>query len=172
MFLEKTITIPTEWSNESVGLVFRVGHPEAKTNHEGLISIDDIPYHGIDRNRSFMVFPKNNDNEQTFNVKIELFNPAPQPLDRLNFQNERAEHSPAPLSLLQSDLVLVNSAVENLLFTLKVYFETARLLANDDLRKTRIVNALTEVADHYTIGKKPEIIRPVMGEISRRKITR
>ncbi|MBP1913390.1 alpha-mannosidase [Lederbergia galactosidilyticus] len=146
MFLENTITVPTEWINQEIGLEFLVGQPNVKTNHEALLSIDGKPYHGIDRNRSFVPFPKKQD-RLTYQVQIELFNPVAQVVDRLNFQNEPAEHSPAPLSLLQSRLVWMNTAVEDLLITVKTYFETAQLLPEGDLRKDKIIKALTSLAE-------------------------
>ncbi|MCJ7840610.1 alpha-mannosidase [Lederbergia sp. NSJ-179] len=145
MFLENEIDVPPEWTEQSIGLEFLVGQPHVKTNHEALLSIDGKPYHGIDRNRSFVPFPE--DNKLTYHVQIELFNPVAQVVDRLNFQNEPAEHSPAPLSLLQSELVCMNVAVENLLFTVKAYFEAAQLLPDGDLRKSTIIKTLTSAAN-------------------------
>ncbi|GIN69698.1 alpha-mannosidase [Bacillus sp. J14TS2] len=147
MFLERDITVPLEWADKSVGLEFLVGQPNVKTNHEALLSIDGKPYHGIDRNRSFVPFQEIKKEKLTYQVQIELFNPVAQVVDRLNFQNEAAEHSPAPLSLLQSKLVCMNTAVEKLLYTVKTYDEAAKLLPDGDLRKSSIIKALTTAAD-------------------------
>lgn len=155
MFLENTITIPAEWKRDAVGLVFGVGQHGIKTNHEALVSLDGVPYHGVDRNRSLVPLPEISGDKLSYDVKIELFNPVAQVVDRLNFQNEPAEHSPAPLSLLQSELILMNKAVEDLLFTVKVYFETARLLPEGDLRRSRIYKTLSELADMF-LNKDPK----------------
>ncbi|MCR2820069.1 alpha-mannosidase [Lederbergia panacisoli] len=149
MFLEKTITIPTEWNESAVGVVFHVGQPEIKTNHEALLTLDGVPYHGIDRNRSLVPLPDDHGKKSSYDIKIELYNPIAQVVDGLNFQNEPAEHSPAPLSLLQSNLVRMNRAVEDLLFTVKVYFETAILLSEGDLKKDQIIKALTELSNRF-----------------------
>ncbi|MFC0470519.1 alpha-mannosidase [Halalkalibacter kiskunsagensis] len=146
IFLENKIVIPQEWSTDPVGLEFKVGKPGINTNHEALVSINGKPYHGIDRNRSFVTLPADKVNELNYDVKIELFNPAAQSLDRLNFQNEPAEYAPKPLEILQSQLVRTNAAVERLLYTFKVYFETARLLPDGDLEKSKIVRSLTEIS--------------------------
>lgn len=147
MVLENTIQLPTEWEGESIGLIFRVGQPEIKTNHEALVRLDGIPYHGIDRNRSLVPLPNHRQGKTSYNVTIELYNPIAQVVDRLNYQNEPAEHSPAPLSLLQSELVVLNKAVENLLFTVRTYFEAARLLPDGDMRKITILQTLEELSD-------------------------
>ena len=146
MFLEQSITIPEEWGDNPVGVEFRVGQPEISTHHEGLLSLDGVPYHGIDRNRSYIPLPGKFSRKHSYDLKIELFNPAAQPIDTLNHQNEPAEYNPAPLILLQSDLVCVNAAVESLLYTVKVYFETARQMQDGDLKKSIIVKALTEIS--------------------------
>ncbi|CAM3899540.1 alpha-mannosidase [Lederbergia lenta] len=147
MFLEQSVTVPAEWDDYPVGVEFRVGQPEVSTHHEGLLSIDGVPYHGIDRNRSYIPFPKNRNGKYAYDLKIELFNPAAQPLDTLNHQNEPAEYNPAPLILLQSDLICVNAAVESLLYTVKVYFETARTMSVGDLKQSIIVKALKETSE-------------------------
>lgn len=148
MFLSNQISIPADWEDELVGLTFQVGHQGVPTNHEGLVSLDGKPYHGVDRNRSTLYFPENNQGKLTYDVDVELFNPVAQVVDRLNFQNAPAEHSPAPLFLLDSQLIKANPAVENLVTTVKVYYEAARLLPDHDVRKSKIQNVLIKLYDN------------------------
>lgn len=147
MFLKKELSIPAEWRGDLIGLKFHVGQAEIATNHEGLVLLDNKPYHGIDRNRSVLYFPENSKSKSSYQVAIELFNPEAQVVDRLNYQNAPAEHSPAPLFLLESQLIRVNRAVEDLLFTVKTYNEAARLLPDHDVRKSKIMTALIALYD-------------------------
>lgn len=158
LFLNNKIAIPPAWKNDLVGLEFRVGQTDIKTNHEGLVSLDGVPYHGIDRNRSVVFLPEPDSKKLTYEVTIELFNPAAQVLDRLNFQNEPAEHRPAPLFLLSSKIMRVNRAVESLLFTVKAYFEAALLLPADDLKRNRIIDVLKVAADRTLHLSTEEIV--------------
>ncbi|MEH7009835.1 alpha-mannosidase [Neobacillus niacini] len=157
MFLEKEISIPEEWQNRSFGLTFLVGEKGRPTNHEGLVFIDNKPYHGIDRNRSYVPFPDNIRGKEKIHLKIELFNPAAQSVDELNYQNEPAEFDPPPLTLLKGSLDLPNRAVQSLLVTVKCYYDAARLLPEGNLEKSKIIEALTEV-QHKILFQKPEVL--------------
>ncbi|MFF2449861.1 alpha-mannosidase [Neobacillus sp. NPDC058068] len=157
MFLEKEVSIPTEWRNRPFGLTFLPGAKGRRTLHEALVSLDDMPYHGIDRNRSYVPFPENVRGKENINIKIELFNYAGQTLDELNNQNEPAEFDPPPLTLLKGSLDLPNIAVQSLLATVKSYYEAAELLPEGDLEKYKIIEALTEV-EHKILFEKPEAL--------------
>ena len=157
MFLEKVVSIPEEWRNRPLGLTFLVGAKGRPTCHEGLVSLDGRPYHGIDRNRSYVPFPENVRGKEKIHINIELFNPAAQSVDELNGQNEPAEFDPPPLTFLKGSLVLPNIAVQSLLATVKCYYEAARLLPEDDLEKYNIIAELTEV-HHKILFEKPEAL--------------
>lgn len=147
IFMEGFVEVPPEWAGQEAGLYVRPGAEGRATMHEALVRLDGVPYHGIDRNRSYVPLPDRAHGARAFHVQIELFNPAAQVLDRLNRQNEPAEYDPAPLTLLQSELVLLNRAADSLLYTMKVYNEAALLLADGDLNKMQIAQALLEAAD-------------------------
>lgn len=148
IFMEADVTVPAAWTEGEgeFGLMIRPGDASRLTMHEALVRIDGIPYHGLDRNRSYVTLPgaRKADGTLTYKVELELFNPAAQVLDWLNHQNEPAEYDPAPLLLLQSELVLLNRAVDSLLYTMKVYYEAAELLPHGDMNKALIGNALLE----------------------------
>lgn len=145
LFLRQTVELPEHWGDAPAGFVFHAG-AGVPTLREAMVRLDGVPYHGLDRNRSYVPFPANRGGKRRFELEIELFNPAAQPLDTLNRQNEPAEYDPAPLVLLQSELVLPNTAAQSLLHTVKTYYEAASLLADGDLNKSRIAEALEEAA--------------------------
>ncbi|TSB46024.1 alpha-mannosidase [Alkalicoccobacillus porphyridii] len=145
MFIENELTIPESFVNESIGLEFKVGQHGIKTNHEGLVYVDGVPYHGVDRNRSFVPLPDATSGKRTYQIKIELFNPAAQVVDQLNYQNEPAEFAPAPLYLLESKCIRPNKALESLYYSMKVYLEAAVLLPEEDMKRMKIVKELTQL---------------------------
>src|SRR5699024_250806 len=133
-FLTKDIMIPDEWKGQVFGLECVIGNPQEPTNHEALVSINGRPYHGIDRNRSFVPLPKTLTGQVM--IEIEVFNPVAQSVDQLNYQNEKQEYDPAPLYLLSSSIQVMNQAIEDLLFTVKTYYEAANLLPEGDLTRS------------------------------------
>jgi alpha-mannosidase len=141
-FLEASVTIPEAWYGKTTGLVVRPGAKGFATMHEALLRLDGLPYHGLDRNRSYVPLPKSDAEKHRYELKIELYNPIAQVQDALNRQNEPAEYDPAPLFLLQSEAVLMNPAVVSLLFTVKTYFEAASLLPEGDLNRASLSEAL------------------------------
>lgn len=147
IFMESIVQVPSDWTGREAGLLIRPGAAGIPTMHEALVRLDGVPYHGIDRNRSYVPLPAKEDGRRTYKVEVELFNPAAQALDTLNRQNEPAEYAPAPLRLLQSELVMLNRAADSLLFTMKVYYEAALLLPDGDMNKTLLGQALLEAAD-------------------------
>lgn len=158
IFLEKEVDIPADWQNRHFGLTFLSGAKGRRTLHEGLVFINGVPHHGIDRNRCFVPFPKYVRGAEKIAIKIELYNYAGQTLDELNYQNEPAEFDPPPLTLLQGSLDLVNSAVQSLLATVKCYFETAKLLPDGNIDKSTIVTALTE-AEQKILSEEQQALR-------------
>ena len=147
IFLRRTVEIPEAWGDRQAGLVFRAGENRVSSLQEGLVRLDGVPYHGLDRNRSYVPFPANRGGKRTYDISIELFNYAGQVMDRLNRQNSPEEYDPVPLRLLESKLVLPNEAVQSLMFTVKTYFEAASLLPDGDLNKTAILNAIMKISD-------------------------
>lgn len=143
MFLEKTVELPVHWAGKPAGLEWKAGAKGHASLQEALLRLDGIPYHGLDRNRSYVPFPALRNDRRGFHVQIELFNPAAQAIDGLNHQNEPAEYDPVSLQLLDSRLVLPNRAVQSFVRTASVYFETAQLLPEGDLHRSAILRALT-----------------------------
>lgn len=154
MLLEKEITIPADWQNRPFGLTFLSGAKDRRTLHEGLVSLNGMPHHGIDRNRCYVPFPEEVRGKEKVNIKIELYNYAGQTLDELNYQNEPAEFDPPPLNLLKASLDLINTGVQSLLATVKCYYETAKLLPEDDSDRVKIIEALQE-AEKRILSEKP-----------------
>lgn len=154
MFLEKEVSIPDNWRNRPFGLTFLSSAKGRRTLHEGLVSINGKPHHGIDRNRSYVPFPEDVRKSEKITIHIELYNYAGQTLDELNYQNEPAEFDPPPLTLLQGSLDLVNSAVQSLLATVKCYYETAKLLPEGNIDKSTIITSLSEV-ERKILSEKP-----------------
>nr|WP_308162280.1 alpha-mannosidase [Bacillus sp. ISL-18] len=157
MFLEKEVSIPAHWQNRPFGLTFLAGAKGRRTLHEGLVSIDGMPHHGIDRNRSYVPFPENVRGKEQINIKIELYNYAGQTLDELNYQNEPAEYDPPPLTLLRGNLDFPNTAVQSLLATVKCYYDTAKLLPEGDMGRFKIIESLTEV-EKRILSEAPEAL--------------
>ena len=144
--LEQTIELPASWQGAAAGLLVRAGAPGQYTMHEGLVTLDGVPHHGLDRNRSYASLPPG---KSSWQVTIELYNPIAQSVDALNHQNEPAEYDPAPLQLLENELVLVNQPLQQLLYTVKVYYEAAALLPEGDLNRSDIVRALQIVETEF-----------------------
>lgn len=145
LIIEKELLVPEVFIDAEIDFVFNVGQHGVKTNHEGLVYLDGVPYHGIDRNRHEFPLPKRANGQPSYRIKIELFNPTAQVIDPLNRQNEPAEYAPAPLYLLESAFVRKNKGLEKLYYTMKVYLEAAMLLPESDLNRIKIVNELTLV---------------------------
>ncbi|MFS0726147.1 alpha-mannosidase [Paenibacillus sp. 1P07SE] len=144
--LEQAVELPEHWQGSAAGLLVRAGAPGRATIHEGLVSLDGVPHHGLDRNRSFASLPAG---QSAWQVSIELYNPIAQSIDALNHQNEPAEYDPAPLQLLASELVRVNQPLQRLLYTVKVYGEAAELLPEGDLNRSDILHALQRTESGY-----------------------
>lgn len=158
IFLEQTVEVPEAWGDGPAGLVFRAGAKGHTSLQEGLVRLDGLPYHGLDRNRSYVSLPHARLGKRSFAVHIELYNPIAQVEDRLNHQNEPAEYDPVPLTLLQSELVLTNPAVQSLMHTVKVYLDAALLLAEGDLNRLQIMKALRHTCEQVG-SDQPERLR-------------
>ena len=143
-FFRNTVTLPKAWEGENIGLIFQSGG-------EGLLRINGQSKQGIDRNHTFvtLVQGKSKASGQVFHqpmeLEIELFDPIPEPVDPLNHQ---AVIQP-PIRRIHSELVLVNTAVQSLLFTIIVVRDSAVLLPQQDMRRIRMLEALYKAMDGW-----------------------
>lgn len=137
LFLNQSVSIPAEWHGKEFGILF-------SAEGEGLLSINGVPYHGLDVNRSYIPLDAGPfRGEETMELDIELYNPASRPGDAMNF---RVIPSP-PLYLKESSIVLVNRPVQSLYYTVLVYGEAAKLLPEGNLHRHAIIAALHRVMD-------------------------
>lgn len=156
-FFRNELTIPDRWQGGHAGLVFASGG-------EGLLRIDGKSYQGLDRNHTFVTLPRERGN-RPLQLEIELFDPIPEPVDPLNRQ---AVIQP-PISSIQSKLVLVNRPVQSLMYTATVIRDSAVLLPEQDMRRTRLIEALHAAMDEF-VALDPDAIQDGGGiaEIERR----
>jgi alpha-mannosidase len=134
LFLEKRVTVPEGWNKERVALVFEAGG-------EGQLFLNDIPYHGLDKNRNVIPLTKKVLDAGDIHVLAEVYHTPPLPVDRLNGQGEA---SAPPVQFIQAKLVVLNEAVESLYFTVTVYWEAIKRLPEGDLDRVRITAKLLE----------------------------
>lgn len=131
MRLSQTISAPQEDHKGELGLRLLFGSLSQKTIHEALVSIDGVPYHGIDRNRDYVPLPSNEKGK--WEIQVELYNPIAQSLDQLNEQNEPAEYEPADLYLLENQLIIKNKSLESYYYLMKAYLEAIESLPEDNM---------------------------------------
>ncbi|MFE6078898.1 alpha-mannosidase [Paenibacillus sp. NPDC057886] len=134
-FLSKTVEIPANWEEDAVGLIFEAGG-------EGLLKVNGMPYHGLDRNHWYVPLPKNRVGTTPL-LEIELYDPMPEPHDPLNRQ---AVIQP-PIQGIRSALVRVNSPLQSLMYSITVLAESLRALPEKDLKRTRLVRDIHQVMD-------------------------
>lgn len=143
-FFRNTVTLPKAWEGGHIGLTFKSGG-------EGLLRINGQSKQGIDRNHTFVTLAqgKSMASEQAFHqpleLEIELYDPIPEPVDPLNHQ---AVIQP-PIRHIHSELVLMNTAVQSLLYTVIVVRDSAVLLPQHDMRRTRIFETLYQAMDDW-----------------------
>ncbi|MCK0470156.1 alpha-mannosidase [Halalkalibacter sp. APA_J-10(15)] len=154
MRLKQTVIAPSDSNKGELGLRLLFGSLAQRTIHEALVSVDGIPYHGIDRNRDYLPLPSTDKGQ--WEIEVELYNPIAQSKDRLNEQNEPAEYEPADLYLLENDLVIKNQPLEKYYYLLKAYVEAIELLPESDMDRMMtyktIQRHLNEV-EHTDRGK-------------------
>lgn len=131
-FLKAQPEVPAAWTagSDTIGLVFEAGG-------EGLLRVNGTPYHGLDRNHTYVPLNLSGIGRQPL-LEIELYDPIPEPIDPLNNQ---AVVQP-PIAAIRSKLVRVNRPVQSLLYSLKVAYDAAKLLPEPELKRMRIVEAL------------------------------
>lgn len=142
IFLEQKIDVPPGWGYKEYGLNLVFGAEGRRTLHEALVYVDGSPYHGIDRNRSYVPLPSTEKSE--WHIQVELYNPIPQTIDALNEQNEPAEYDPPPLYLLENQLVLRNKELEDFLYFLKVNWEAVQCLSEESMERIDVHKVLTD----------------------------
>ncbi len=134
-FLRKQIHIPVEWKEDETGFVMQGGG-------EGLLSIDGVPYHGIDRNHDYVPLRLGGGSRHPV-LEIELYDPIPEPADPLNGQ---ATIHP-PIAGIRTLLVRVNKPLQSLLYTARTAVESALLLPEQDMRRLRMFELLYALMD-------------------------
>ena len=143
-FFRKKLEIPAGWHGHT-GLVFAsIG--------EGLLRIDGKSAQGLDRNHSFVTLPAV-EGDRSLDLEIELFDPIPEPVDPLNHQ---ANIQP-PITNIHSQLVLVNQPVQSLMYTVTIIRDAAVLLPEQDLRRTRLLEALYSAMDAFVMLDKQTV---------------
>ncbi|PWW33688.1 MULTISPECIES: alpha-mannosidase [Paenibacillus] len=134
-FLSKTVEIPAHWEEDAVGLIF-------ETRGEGLLKVNGMPYHGLDRNHGYVPLPKSRVGTAPL-LEIELYDPIPEPHDPLNRQ---AVIQP-PIQGIRAALVRVNSSLQSLMYSITVLAESLRALPEKDLKRTRLIRNVHQVMD-------------------------
>ncbi len=134
-FLTKRISLPPEWASDQVGLVVEGGG-------EGLLRVDGVSYHGLDRNHSFVPLHMGRIGSEPL-FEIELYDPIPEPVDPLNAQSTI---NPPVLSL-QTRLVRVNKPLQSLLYSVMMAYESMLLLPEHELTRMKMMKVLYETMD-------------------------
>ncbi|MFD2699172.1 alpha-mannosidase [Paenibacillus shunpengii] len=139
-FFRKELDWPETWGKEGIGLVFNAG------SGEGLLRVNGTSYQGLDRNHTYVTLdPAYAGKNSKLELTIELYDPIPEPIDPLNHQANR----PAPISSITSLLVKVNRPVQSLMYTLRTLLGTAQQLAESDMRRVRLREAMYRTLDGY-----------------------
>ncbi|WP_019913478.1 alpha-mannosidase [Paenibacillus sp. HW567] len=136
-FFRRTLVIPREWERQHAGLIFESGG-------EGLLRVNGESRQGLDRNHTFVTLEAAPDG-RPLELEIELFDPIPEPVDPLN---QQAVIQP-PIRAIRTELVLVNVAVQSLMYSSIIVRDAAILLPEADLRRARMLEALYRVMDEF-----------------------
>ncbi|UQZ36764.1 alpha-mannosidase [Paenibacillus sp. PK3_47] len=132
LFLKKTLDIPEIWRGKATGIMFKAGG-------EGLLSVNGVPYHGLDKNRSYIPLSAGLAASATLDLHVELYHVPPLPVDPLNGQ---VDHVPPPVDFQDARLVILNKRAESLYFTVKLCHDTAILLPAGGIERSRLETAL------------------------------
>ncbi|MCE3198854.1 alpha-mannosidase [Paenibacillus sonchi] len=136
-FFRRTLAVPAEWAGQRAGLIFESGG-------EGLLRVNGESRQGLDRNHTFATLEPSPDG-RPLELEIELFDPIPEPVDPLN---QQAVIQP-PVRAIRTMLVLVNEAVQSLMYSAVIVRDAAVLLPEADMRRTRMLEALYRVIDGF-----------------------
>lgn len=134
-FLSKRVQIPETWQGEAIGFVFEAGG-------EGLMKVNGVPYHGLDRNHIFVPLPRERVGISP-QLEIELYDPIPEPHDPLNRQ---AVIQP-PIQGIRAALVHVNQPLQSLMYSIMVLSESLQALPEKDLKRLTLVRSVHQVMD-------------------------
>lgn len=134
-FLSKRVQIPETWQSEAIGLIFEAGG-------EGLLKVNGVPYHGLDRNHTFVPLPRERIGAAP-KLEIELYDPIPEPHDPLNRQ---AVIQP-PIQGIRAALVHVNQPLQSLMYSIMVLSESLQALPEKDLKRLTLVRTVHQVMD-------------------------
>lgn len=134
LFLEAAVQIPEDWADEQAGIVFKAGG-------EGLLSINGVPYHGLDKNRSFVPLSRTLAASGELKLNIELYHVPLIPDDPLNGQKD---NDAPPVQFQEARLVTVNQAAESLYFTVTLSMETLNRLAERSAERLQLEQALED----------------------------
>lgn len=134
-FLTKQIVIPPQWASDPVGLLVEGGG-------EGLLRVDGVSYHGLDRNHPFVPLYLSEIGSEPL-LEIELYDPIPEPVDPLNAQS--TIHP--PVHSLHIQLVRVNKPLQSLLYSVMVAYDAMLQLPELDLNRMKMMKALYETMD-------------------------
>jgi len=134
-FLSKRVQIPETWQGHTIGFVFEAGG-------EGLLKVNRVPYHGLDRNHTFVPLPRERVGISP-QLEIELYDPIPEPHDPLNRQ---AVIQP-PIQGIRAALVHVNQPLQSLMYSIMVLSESLQALPEKGLKRITLVRAVHQVMD-------------------------
>ncbi|MGO4734338.1 alpha-mannosidase [Paenibacillus sp. 2KB_22] len=134
-FLSKCVEIPASWQDQAIGLIFETGG-------EGLLKVNDLPYHGLDRNHGFVPLPRSRVGN-TPQLEIELYDPIPEPHDPLNRQ---AVIQP-PIQGIRTALVHINQPLQSLMYSVTVLAESLRAYNEKEPKRMALVQAIHQVMD-------------------------
>lgn len=132
LLLKKTLDIPESWRGKTLGIIFKAGG-------EGLLSVNGVPYHGLDKHRSYIPLSAELAVSYTLDLHVELYHVPPLPADPLNGQ---VDHVTPPVDFQDARLVILNKRAESLYFTVKLCLETANLLTEGHIERSRLETAL------------------------------
>ncbi|MDQ0115785.1 alpha-mannosidase [Paenibacillus harenae] len=138
-FLRKQLDIPADWQSTGspYGLIVDGGG-----GGEGMLRLNGIPYHGLDRNHTFVPLHLDGAGGSPL-VEIELYDPIPEPADPLNAQS--TIHPPMPYMRLK--LALVDKPIQSLLYSAQALFESILLLPEHDMKRMKLRDTLHETMD-------------------------
>ncbi|KAA8786526.1 alpha-mannosidase [Paenibacillus sp. 4624] len=134
-FLSKRIEVPQTWRGEAIGFIFEAGG-------EGLLKVNGVPYHGLDRNHTFVPLPIERVGLAP-KLEIELYDPIPEPHDPLNRQ---AVIQP-PIQGIRAALVHVNQPLQSLMYSIMVLSESLQALPEKDLKRITLLRTMHQVMD-------------------------
>lgn len=134
LFMEAVVQIPADWAEENAGIIFKAGG-------EGLLSINGSPFHGLDKNRSFVPLSKALAASGELKLSVELYHVPLIPEDPLNGQKD---NDAPPVHFQEARLVTVNPAAESLYFTVTVCLDTLNRLAERSVERLQLERALED----------------------------